>query len=148
MTIILACDHAGFALKKTIADWLDATSSATVIDIGATTKNEKDNYPVFAAAGARAVLDTKNAKGIFICGSGAGMAIVANRFAGIRAVQAESQAAVRRARQEDDANVLVLGSRIISSQQAKKLVSIFLTTNFSRISRHTKRIQLIDRLQS
>ena len=148
MTIIFACDHAGFVLKQKLINWLGAKSDVVVIDVGATTKNKKDDYPIFAYAGAQAVKDTKNAKGIFICGSGVGMAITANRVARIRAVHAESSPVVRRARQEDDVNVLVLGARIITNQEAKKLVTIFLKTKFSHASRHSKRVHLIDRISS
>jgi len=146
MTIIFACDHAGFALKNKLLQWVGKNYSAACIDVGATSLNVKDDYPIFGRAGAHAVQDTKNALGIFICGSGAGMAITANRFSGIRAVQAESVAAVRRARREDHANVLVLGSRIISFSQAQKLVREFLQTRPSKAVRHTRRIGLIERV--
>ena len=146
MIIIFASDHAGFSLKEKLMQWLGDKKNVTLIDVGATTKNFSDDYPFFAAAGARAVLDTKNAKGIFVCGSGVGMAITANRFKGIRALQAEFAETVRRGCREDHANVMVLGARILSFAQAKKLVTVFLHTTPSRAARHAKRVQYIDQV--
>lgn len=144
--LIFSSDHAGLHLKNKIIKWLSAQKGFSFVDVGSTTMKRNDDYPVFAAAGVRAVCDTKHAKGIFICGSGVGMAIAANRFAGIRAVSAESVEMVRRACREDHVNVLVLGARIITYAKAQKIISVFLHTPPSLAKRHLKRIRLIDQL--
>lgn len=143
MNIILASDHAGFDLKEYLSAWL-TKHGYTVIDIGAMKKKPQDDYPLYAREGARAVLDTPQSVGIFVCGSGVGMAITANRMKGIRASQAESVATARRARKEDNANVLVLGARIVSQKKALAFVRTFLHTPYSKAARHTRRVSLID----
>ena len=148
MVLIFASDHAGLPLKNKIMEWLSAQKGISFVDVGSTVLRSTDDYPVFAAAGARAVRDTRRAKGIFICGSGAGMAIVANRFPGVRAVSAESVDVVRRACREDHANVLVLGARIVTYAKAQKIIKTFLQTSPSPAKRHLKRIRLIDQLST
>lgn len=141
--IIVVADHAGFALKEKISIWL-SKMGYTVIDIGAPAYKKNDDYPLYAKEGARAVLDTAQSIGVFFCGSGVGISVVANRFKGIRAVHAESVATVKRARKEDYVNVLVLGARIVSETKAKRLVNTFLMTQPSKEPRHLRRIKLID----
>lgn len=146
MTLIFASDHAGLHLKNKIIKWLSVQKALSFVDVGSTTVKRNDDYPVFAAAGSRAVRDTRGAKGIFICGSGVGMAIVANRFTGIRAVSAESVEMVQRACREDNVNVLVLGARIITYVKAQKIINVFLKTTPSSAKRHRQRIRLIDQI--
>lgn len=145
MTIILSSDHAGFLYKKKMADWL-VSLGHTVVDAGPDHFVTTDDYPVYARKGARQIKTTPNSFGIFICGSGAGMVIVANRFPWVRAVAAETAAVARRSRDEDDANVLVIGSRIISFAAAKKLVAVFLKTPFSGLKRHQRRIDMLSKI--
>ena len=141
--IILAADHAGFAWKTRLAKWLIQYKCAFV-DAGAATFRPGDDYPAIARRAA--LLVKKNhAKGIFICGSGVGMSIVANRISGIRDVNAQTLAIARRSRLEDDANVLVLGSRVITFANALAIVRLWLATPSPRARRHLSRIRMIDR---
>lgn len=143
MKIVLTADHAGFHLKQQIADWLNK-KKVDVVDVGPIRKIPNDDYPLYARKAVEEVKAHTDTLGIFVCGSGVGMAIVANRFKGIRAAQAESVATARRAKKEDHANVLVLGSRIISFPLAQKIVSAFLTSRNSTAVRHRRRVRQID----
>ena len=147
MTIIFASDHAGYTLKQKLMAWTAQKRGMTCIDVGAVTLDRDDDYPLFAHAGSRAVLDTPGAMGIFMCGSGVGMAIVANRHKGIRAAYAESVSMVRSARTDDDINVLVLGGRRVKIAQAKKIVDVFLHTRASQEKRHVRRREQIERMR-
>lgn len=144
MIIVVAADHAGFNLKQKLVLWLKK-KRFDVVDVGADRFIAKDDYPIYASMGAKAVKNANHAKGIFICGSGVGMTIQANRFKGIRAFSCESSEVARRACDEDDANVLVLGARIVAEKDAKKIISTFLRTPFSGHTRHRRRLRLIER---
>lgn len=141
MRIYITADHAGFALKQKIVHLLE--SKYQVEDLRPV-HMPQDDYPILVWAASQKVVKNKTSRGIFICGSGVGMSIVANRTRGIRASIGESVATVRRGRAEDDINVLVLGSRIVTFKKAKAIISAFLSTRFSKLSRHARRIKQID----
>lgn len=141
MHIYITADHAGFTLKKKI---LRSLSRTYAIEDLSPTYNPADDYPKLARAAARLVAKNISSRGICICGSGVGMSIVANRIRGVRASIGESVATVRRGRAEDDINVLVLGSRIVTFKKAMAFVDTFLSTRFSKLSRHARRIKQID----
>jgi ribose 5-phosphate isomerase B len=141
--IFLAADHAGFAWKKRLAKWLVQHKFAFV-DAGAITFQSGDDYPAIARRAALLVKKNR-AQGIFICGSGVGMSIVANRISRIRAVNAQTRAVARRSRSEDDANVLVLGSRVLSFPKALAIVRLWLAVPSPVERRHLSRIRMIDR---
>ena len=137
--IYIACDHAGFELKEQIFNLIK--DKYTTEDLGTKSKDSVD-YPDFAQKLAKNVLE-KECKGILICGSGVGMSIAANRFAGIRAVLAHNKDYAKLSRQHNDSNVLVLGARLISFEQAQKILNIWLNTDFEG-GRHQLRIAKID----
>lgn len=138
MTVYLAADHRGFALKESLKGLLSA-DGFTVHDCGAHAFDPGDDYPDFAkAAGERVVADSEN-RGIFICGSGAGMAIAANRSSGIRAVTAQSVLEVQVARRDEDANVLCLGADFVDEALAKAIARAFIATPASSDPRHVRR---------
>lgn len=145
MRIIVCADHAGFAWKQKLALWL-ASQGHDVIDVGAKSYRQDDDYPPIAKRGVVALSAGQKAVGIFVCGSGVGMAIAANRFKGIRAAHAESVQVAVRARQEDFANVLVLGSRIGTFAEAKAIVKAWLKARPSSASRHKRRVRLLGSL--
>jgi ribose 5-phosphate isomerase B len=143
MNIHIGADHRGFALKEDLKAYLD-TNGHTVTDWGATTYVLDDDYPVFGKAVAHAVAKDPASLGIVICGSGGGISIAANKVAGIRAVLVHDETLARAVRNDDDANVLALGSDSISTESAQGVVEAFITTPFSGDARHLRRIGEIE----
>lgn len=137
-TIALASDHAGFELKSQIATWLKA-SGMEVLDLG-THGPESVDYPDYAAAMATAIRDGEAEQGVLICGSGIGISIAANRFAGIRAALVHDVTTAKLARQHNDANVAALGARVLGVEVAKDCVEAFLNTGFEGGERHSRRV--------
>ena len=136
--IILACDHAGYELKEQIKEFFNK-ENITTIDVGCYSKDSCD-YPDFAKAGNEKVLESANNVGIYICGTGIGMCMAANRNPKIRAALCNSANLASLARRHNDANVLVLGGRFITKSKAIRIIKVFLTTNFEG-GRHAKRIK-------
>ena len=117
--IAIAADHAGYALKEVIKQALAA--SAQVEDLG-TDSDASVDYPDFAAAVARRVASGTCDRGILVCGTGIGMAMAANKIAGVRAAPAWSAETARLAREHNDANILALGARVLPADLAVSLV--------------------------
>lgn len=138
MKIYLGADHAGFLLKEKIKSHLD-NQGVKFVDLSLV-HEEDDDYPDIAQRLAKHVVKEK-AKGILFCGSGVGVCMAANKVKGARAVQGYDSYSTKMARQDEDANILCLRSRKFSSRKNKKLVSIFLTTRFSNLARHKRRIK-------
>jgi ribose 5-phosphate isomerase B len=143
MRIALGADHAGVDLKNQLRLRLQSLGF-TCHDFGAAT-NESVDYPDFAAAVGRSVATGENDRGILVCGSGLGMAIAANKIAGIRAVAVTDVESARLGREHNDANVLALGARTTSPDRAADLVDIFLTTPFAG-GRHQRRVDKVTAL--
>ncbi len=137
-TIALAADHAGFALKALLADELRAQGYA-VLDLGTDDADRSVDYPDYGRAVAEAVASGRASRGVAVCGSGIGMDIAANRNPAVRAALCTSGLMARLARSHNDANVLVLGSRIIGVEVARDCLHEFLTTNFLG-GRHSARV--------
>ena len=137
MTVALAADHAGFALKAHLVDWLSRKGIATT-DLGTDGEDAVD-YPDFADAVVGALRDGGAEYGVLICGSGIGMSIAANRHAGIRAALALDAEAARLARRHNDANVLVLAGRRMSKDEAEACLDAFLGASFEG-GRHRRRL--------
>jgi ribose 5-phosphate isomerase B len=111
MKIVIGSDHAGFQLKNAMGDVLRGLGHS-VLDVGAFNENPSD-YPDFAEAVGRAVLDGRCERGVLICGSGVGASVAANKLIGIRAAVCHDTYSAHQGVEHDDMNVLVLGSRII-----------------------------------
>lgn len=141
--IILACDHAGYVLKEQIKEFFNK-ENITTIDVG-TYSTDSVDYPDFAKAGNQKVLENANNVGIYICGSGIGMCIAANKNPKIRAAVCDSENFAALARRHNDANVVVLPGRYISKQKAIKIVKVFLTTAFEG-GRHARRVKKLKEL--
>jgi len=137
--IILASDHAGFQLKEEIKKFFNK-ENIIAIDVGCHSREQIDDYPDFAKAGNEKVLEDSRNVGIYICGSGIGMSMVANRNPKIRAALCHNEITASLSRRHNDANVLCLAGRTISVRQAIKIVKVFLTTDFEG-GRHAKRIK-------
>ena len=140
--IIFACDHAGYELKEQIKAFFHS-QNITTIDVG-TYSTEKVDYPDFARAGNQKVLENPNNIGIYICGTGIGMSIMANRNPKIRAALCTSTKFAQLARQQNNANVLVLPGRFISKSKAISIIKEFLTTKFEG-GRHLKRVKKLSK---
>ena len=145
MKVVLASDHAGFEYKKELLAYLESMGMET-IDVGAHSFDENDDYPEFIANAAKEVsAHPNNTIAIILGGSGQGEAIVANKFKEVRAAvyNTHNTELITLARQHNDANVLSLGARFITIDQAKEAVKLFLATPFSEEDRHIRRIKQI-----
>jgi len=146
MKVYLATDHAGFAFKETIKAFLQAEGFDTE-DCGSFSYQKDDDYPDFIVVAARNVADHPGSFGIVLGKSGAGECIVANKVKGVRAFLGVSEKNVLLAREHNDANVLSLGSDIVSEEDAKHLSRLFLQTPFSNEERHVRRIEKIKKIE-
>ena len=138
--IFISSDHAGFKLKEDIKISLKK-KKLKFEDLGPINDNRVD-YPDYAHKLAKKVKINKNNVGILVCGSGTGMNIAANKHKNVRAAQCFNTKSTKLSRLHNDANIITLGSRIISKKNALKFVSIFLKTGFEG-GRHLKRIKKI-----
>ncbi|MCR4334852.1 MAG: RpiB/LacA/LacB family sugar-phosphate isomerase [Patescibacteria group bacterium] len=146
-TIIIGADHAGFELKEELKKYLTEIGYV-IIDKGAEQKNELDDYPDFIYPVARQVAgDLEHCRGIIIGGSGQGEAMVANRVKGIRTAvyYGGIKDILKSSRHDNDANILSLGARFMSVEEAKGAVLFWLNTPFSKEERHIRRIEKIDK---
>jgi ribose 5-phosphate isomerase B len=142
MRVHLGCDHAGFELKQVLRDWLDAQGHEAV-DHGAVALDPSDDYPPFCLSAAAAVAEEPGSLGIVLGGSGNGEQIAANKVRGVRAALAWNEETAALAREHNDANVLSLGARMHTHEEAVRMVETFVTTNFSGDGRHTRRIEML-----
>ena len=138
--IYISSDHAGFKLKEAIKDYL-SKKKINFQDLGPN-NNDRVDYPDFAHKVARKVKTNKKNVGILVCGSGMGMSIAANRHKNIRAAQCFNLKSTKLSRLHNDANVITLGSRLLSKKNALNCISVFLNTKFEG-GRHAKRIRKI-----
>ncbi len=149
-TIILAADHAGFALKESIKSFLES-KKYQVVDVGAHQFVDGDDYPTYMAAAALKVAQDieGNTKAIIFGGSGEGEAIVANRFPGVRALvwYGGNTEILKLSRQHNNANALSIGARFVDEKTAKDAVELWLSTDFSNEERHQRRIEQIDSME-
>jgi RpiB/LacA/LacB family sugar-phosphate isomerase len=146
MKIVIGSDHAGFQLKVAIGDLLRSMNQE-VLDVGAFNENPSD-YPDFAEAVGRAILERKAERGVLICGSGVGASVAANKLTGIRAAVCHDSYSAHQGVEHDDMNVLVLGSRIIGVKLAEDLVKAYLAAKFTNEDRHVRRLAKIKALES
>jgi len=139
-TIFISSDHAGYKLKEAIKDYLKI-KKLKFQDLGPKDDSRVD-YPDYAHKVARKVNLNNNNVGILVCGSGTGMNIAANKHKNIRAAQCFNVKSTKLSRLHNDANIITLGSRLITKKNALKFVGIFLNTKFDG-GRHLKRVQKI-----
>jgi ribose 5-phosphate isomerase B len=147
MTVYFATDHAGFALKEVLVSYVRDVLGFSVFDCGAHDFNDQDDYPELMKRAGKAV--SENPAGvcaIILGGSGQGEAMVANRFPYVRATvyYGGPREIITLSREHNDANVLSLGARFLSEEEAKEVVALWLQTEFSHDERHVRRITQID----
>ena len=145
MRIAIAADHGGFILKEKLRGRL-AEMGHEVADFGTTT-TESCDYPDFAQAVGHEVADGRADRGVLICTTGIGMAMAANKVAGVRAAPAQSEDEVQLTREHNDANVLTLGAKYVDERRALDLIRIFLETEFSGGARHARRVAKMAQLE-
>ena len=139
-TIFISSDHAGFKLKEIIKNYL-TNKKIKFMDLGPFDDSRVD-YPDYAHKVARKVKVNKSNVGILVCGSGTGMNIAANKHKNVRAAQCFNLKSTKLSRLHNDANIITLGSRLISKKNALKFISVFLNTKFDG-GRHLKRVKKI-----
>jgi len=144
MQIGVASDHGGFELKEELKPFLKSLG-AEPIDLG-TFSAESVDYPDFGALVAEKVSRGELGKGILICGTGIGMSMVANKFPRIRAALANDLYSSRCSREHNDANILIIGGRIVGKELAKEIVKVWLETPFAQ-GRHKRRLEKIEALE-
>ena len=146
MRVAIGADHAGFKLKEGLAKLL-ATQGYAILDMGTHSEAPVD-YPDYAAAVGRAVRDGRADRGVLVCGSGAGAAIVANKIKGVRAALAHDTYTAHQAVEHDDANIIVMGSRVIGQALAEELARTFLLARFTGEERHVRRLNKVKALEA
>lgn len=146
MKIAIASDHAGYALKQTIIEYLN-TQKIVLADLGAYS-NASSDYPDFAEKIGAAILKNEATRGVLICGSGVGASVAANKINGIRAGLCHDTYSAHQGVEHDAMNVLVLGARVIGEELAKELVNAFLTAEFSGEERHRRRLEKVIALEN
>ncbi|EWC61961.1 Ribose 5-phosphate isomerase B [Actinokineospora spheciospongiae] len=142
MRVYLGSDHAGFELKAHLANHL-AAAGHDVVDVGPHAYDAQDDYPPFCVETARRVVGDGGSLGVVIGGSGNGEQIAANKVPGCRAALAWSTETARLCREHNDAQVIGVGARMHSTEDATAIVEAFLATPFSADERHARRIGLL-----
>jgi ribose 5-phosphate isomerase B len=142
--LVLGADHRGFelkeALKKTLAKRFE------IIDVG-TDSNQMVDFPDIVEKAVRQMKQAQS-RAVLICGSGFGMSIAANKYKGIRAADCREELDAHYAREHNDANVLCMGSNFTNIDKAKRIVEVFLTTQFSHEERFTRRNKKIEEIEN
>lgn len=142
MDILLGSDHAGFDLKEACRIHLNGSPGCQVKDIGVFDRGPSD-YPLVAHQMAREIAGAECSRGILICGTGLGVSMTANRHKGVRAALCHDLYTAKMARMHNDANILVMGGRVIGVGVALEMVDAFLNTAFEG-ERHQRRLDMID----
>ena len=138
--IAIGCDHGGFELKNEIIKYLEENGIAYK-DYGTYT-DESCDYPIYGEAVARAVASGECEKGLLFCGTGIGISLAANKVKGIRAVVCSDCFSAEMSRKHNDANILSLGGRVVGFGLARKIVDIWLNTDFEG-GRHQRRVDML-----
>ncbi|MGA7826895.1 MAG: ribose 5-phosphate isomerase B [Geobacteraceae bacterium] len=144
--IVIGSDHGGFQLKEAIKALLQARS-ITVLDLGTRNGDDSVDYPDFGESVARKVSRGEAERGVLVCGTGIGMSIVANKFPGVRAALAADTYMAKMAKQHNNANILVLGGRVLDENEAREMVATWLDSSFEG-GRHQSRLDKISALET
>ena len=145
MKISLGCDHGGYALKEHIKAYLESKGHE-VVDCG-TYSTDSCDYPIFGEAAARKVQSGECERGILCCGTGIGMSLAANKIPGIRCALLSDCFSAEMCRAHNNANMCALGGRVTGPELAKRMVDLFLTTEFLG-GRHADRVNMISALEN
>ena len=143
--MLLASDHGGLELKAAIRNYL-GTQGIEVRDLG-TMNGDSVDYPDYAEKVARAISSGKADRGILVCGTGIGMSIVANKFPGVRAALISDEFSARMSKEHNNANIIVMGGRILEPERALAMLRIWLETPFEG-GRHQRRLDKIAQIEA
>ncbi len=146
MKLAIGCDHGGFELKEEILKYIKTLKNIEVADFGVANKDSVD-YPDYGAKVSEAVAQGTVDSGILICGTGIGMSIVANRYPKVRAALCHDHFTAQMSREHNDANILVMGERVIGKGVALEIVKTWLETEFAG-GRHQLRLNKIDQIKA
>ena len=147
LTVGLAADHGGFALKQALAEQLKS-SGYSVVDFGAFQLDSGDDYPDFVIPLAHAVAGGQVDRGLALCGSGVGASVAANKVAGVRAALIHDIFSAHQGVEDDDMNIVCLGGKVIGPSLAIELVNGFLAARFSGLPRHRRRLSKVAALEN
>ncbi|WP_030233839.1 ribose-5-phosphate isomerase [Streptomyces sp. NRRL S-350] len=147
MRVYLGSDHAGYELKNHLVEWLKGAGHEPV-DCGPHIYDAEDDYPPFCLRAAERTAADPEALGVVIGGSGNGEAIAANKVKGVRAALAWSVQTAELGRQHNDANVISIGGRMHTTEEATSFVEVFLRTPYSGEPRHTRRIEMLSEYET
>jgi ribose 5-phosphate isomerase B len=143
--VVIGSDHGGLELKASVSEAL-RQRGLEVVDLG-TDNDDSVDYPDFAEKVAGSVSRGEAACGILVCGTGIGMSIVANKFPGVRAALVTDEYMARMAKEHNNANILVLGGRVLEAMSAARIVSVWLDAVFAG-GRHQRRLDKIAQLEA
>ena len=146
MKIGIAADHGGFELKEIVRSFLNK-QGYEIVDFGAFTLDNNDDYPDFVIPLAQAVAEKKVDRGIAICGSGVGASIAVNKISGIRAALINDHFSAHQGVEDDNMNLLCLGGRVTGFAAAEELITAFLNATFTNAERHLRRLQKVKNLE-
>lgn len=146
MKVAIGGDHAGFELKQALVPFIEELGHK-VHDVGNTKFDPADDYPDFARLVAVAVARGAVERGIVVCGSGVGASVVVNKIPGIRGAMCHDTFSARQGVEDDDANVLSLGGRIIGISLAREVVAAFLAAKYSGLERHERRLEKLKQIE-
>ena len=144
MKIAIGCDHGGYLLKQDILIWLEE-NDIDYEDVGCYSTDRVD-YPAYGEKVARLVAGGECDKGIVICTTGIGISIAANKVKGIRCALCSDSLSAEMTRRHNDANIIAMGAGIVGPNLAKRMVEVFLNTEFEG-GRHARRVGLLDTIQ-
>jgi ribose 5-phosphate isomerase B len=146
-TIYIGGDHQGWEMKSALEDTLKE-EGYRVVDMGNANLVQGDDYPDFGYAVAKRVVNDPGSHGIVICGSSAGICIVANKVKGARAATAFNEEVARSTRKDDNSNILCLPAHFMKIDDAKKVVDAWLETEFSGAERHVRRLEKVAQIEN
>ena len=144
--IAVACDHGGYALKEKIKIWLEETGYE-IRDFGCYSSESVD-YPDFILPAAQALADGEADKGVFVCTTGIGVSICANKVKGVRCALCADSMTARMTREHNDTNALAMGAGVVGENLAREILFTWLGTPFSGVARHQRRIDKISAFES
>ncbi|MGI4750930.1 MAG: RpiB/LacA/LacB family sugar-phosphate isomerase [Janthinobacterium lividum] len=146
MKIGIAADHGGFELKEMLRDYLKGLGHE-VVDFGATSLVQLDDFPDYVIPMARAVANQEVERGIAVCGSGVGACIAANKVSGVRAALITDHFSAHQGVEDDDMNVMTIGGRVVGFNVAQELVTSFLKAEFIGAERHLRRLEKVHQIE-
>ena len=145
MRVAVAADHAGFPLKQLAIE--TARAAGHVVEDLGTHSTDPVDYPDTARATAEAIREGRADRAVMVCGSGAGVAVAANKFHGVRAAVCHDTYTAHQCVEHDDVNVLALGGRVVGAALAEEIIRAFLGAEFSGEERHRRRLAKIDAIE-